>query len=640
MNLSNKLILVLGLCLLLIYGSISIYLSGYLVRKLEVEAVREMEIVGDYLAAEATANQWALEEIVQNTANTFEELEIPERQIRILMKDILEDNYGELYGLCYAHLPEFKSQAYYVWKQNDTTVRETDLAADSTYHYASKRWFLQALSANEPVWTSPYEDEGGWGVNMVTYAVPVRDRSGNTLAFLTGDMSMEWLNQLISDAYEARCPYTVFIVDDVSDKIIAHQNKDYILNKTYQEVYGDKFKQPSDFAKNMRPGHEILEGTQNGQTHFMIRIPLDTHSWSVYISFSREDILNNLTHTKRFMDIAFLAGFLILFIAVILVTNRIITPLRELSAVVKKTGKGQLDIRIPYTGSTDEIGELSKAFEQMQTDLKTYIERIKKATEEASLIRNELLLGHKIQESLLPQPDALEYLSDKYIITGYQASAKEVGGDLYDYFELEDGNICFLLGDVSGKGVPSALHMAGIRATVRAYAKQGKTPAEIIFAVNNELAANNELCMFVTLFCAVTRIQEHTVIYSNAGHECPYIVRRYDQIEQVQNIPQPAAGIIRDFPYKDSVIALDPEEILFIYSDGLTDAENSTGAQFGRENVEAILKTPLSPYTLIRHFREELNRFCGTAEPFDDVTLLAFCYSSNKTRYEYTTREE
>ena len=216
----------------------------------------------------------------------------------------------------------------------------------------------------------------------------------------------------------------------------------------------------------------------------------------------------------------------------------------------------------------------------------------------------------------LPIPDL-----DELALYGTLMSAKEVGGDLYD-FSVRDYRVYFCVGDVSGKGVPASLVMAVTRSLFRSVSARIEDPGQIMSQINNSMSEMNENSMFVTLFIGVLDLYTGNLTYSNAGHCTPVLLgKKPTPVKMDANIP---VGIMADWQFTSQSVTLKPGQTLFIYTDGLTEAENATQKQFGEERMMEILaKSDTSPRTLIENIMQEVRNFVGQAEQSDDLTMLA-----------------
>ncbi len=258
--------------------------------------------------------------------------------------------------------------------------------------------------------------------------------------------------------------------------------------------------------------------------------------------------------------------------------------------------------------------------------------REKEMQKQKELIESELTVAREIQMSIIPKifppfPERPEF--DLFAVL---EPAKEVGGDLYDYFLLDDDHLCFTIGDVSGKGVPASLFMAVTKTLIKAKADIRLEPDEILYAVNNDLCADNDSGMFVTEFLGILTISSGEIVYSNGGHNLPYILRKEGTIKMLPRMAGMALGVMEEIPYSQARVKLNPGDSLVMYTDGVTEAMNDSGELFGEERLERNL-AGITGYTareevevILRYTRD----FVQEASQSDDITILVLQFTGGK----------
>ena len=264
------------------------------------------------------------------------------------------------------------------------------------------------------------------------------------------------------------------------------------------------------------------------------------------------------------------------------------------------------------------------------------LERLRKVNAEKERIGGELRVASMIQQSMLPRNDLHQ---DDVNICGTQVPAREVGGDLFDYF-IRDEKLYFLIGDVSGKGAPSAMLMAVTHALFRSASAHDSNPGHIMQTLNGTLCQGNDSNMFVTIFIGVLDLPTGHLRYCNAGHDVPYIIHdsHYSVLDCHPNIP---VGVFDDKKFGVQQMEMSPDSTIFLYTDGLAEAMDKDHQQFGMTRIEAVLdrcaKDQLKPQQILKIFNERVHQFVGEAEQSDDLTMLAICYTPQL--YEYTMSE-
>ena len=308
--------------------------------------------------------------------------------------------------------------------------------------------------------------------------------------------------------------------------------------------------------------------------------------------------------------------------------RKVVKPLSDLNDAAKEmvTGLDQakdfkLDI---HTG--DELEELSGSFKTMYVDLQEYIEKVSLVTAEKERIGAELNVATSIQRGMLPQifPAFPQYKT--FDVYATMDPAKEVGGDFYDFFLIDDNRLGLVIADVSGKGVPAALFMVIAKTLIKNRMQMGELPAQALMNVNNQLCEGNEAELFVTVWLALIDLETGHVIEANAGHEYPAIRRSGECFELVKTKHSPAVATFEGIKYRQDEFDLNPGDSLFVYTDGVTEATNSNNELFGEERLlTSINKNKNSvPVEILPELRKDIDEFVGTAPQFDDITMMGF----------------
>jgi sigma-B regulation protein RsbU (phosphoserine phosphatase) len=301
-----------------------------------------------------------------------------------------------------------------------------------------------------------------------------------------------------------------------------------------------------------------------------------------------------------------------------------IRTLHKGTEIISQTGDLNYEIMID---TRDEVGALAASFNQMTKDLIKNIDKLTEETRVREKYESELKIAHDIQMSFLPQifppfPNRSEF--DLYALI---QPAREVGGDLYDFYLIDDNHLCFLIGDVSDKGVPAALFMARTEAVIKSAAGISRSPREILTSVNKELSLNNEECMFVTLFFGILTIDSGHLVFANAAHNPPiYITSDQDAVLKTTN--SLALGLDADIDYSDHTINLSENDSLFMYTDGVTEALNDRNQLFSEERLqkEVSLQKSRSIQDLASTVMESVKTFSSGTAQSDDITILFLRY--------------
>ena len=331
--------------------------------------------------------------------------------------------------------------------------------------------------------------------------------------------------------------------------------------------------------------------------------------------------IENLTNdfNKKFREFAVIMVIVTLTVGVsaaVILYFKVSKPLKKASMKMKGfvSDRDAGFEKLPVKG-TDELAEMSDSFNTMAEELEQYIDDVAELNRQKA----ELNIAQSIQMGLL-EPDSFE--NEKVKISASMTTAKVVGGDLYDYHILDNGCVFVAIGDVSGKGITAALFMSRAITLLNNYSKLGYSPAKMLFEFNNNLAAHNPNMMFITAFVAVYDPKTGELTYSNAGHNYPYIIS--DKLTALNTENGIIAGSFEDVEFPEYTVKMKPGDCLFMYTDGLTEAENKSGELFGEARLEEVLlkNKACGAESLLNAVTAEINGFARGAEQSDDITML------------------
>ena len=280
-------------------------------------------------------------------------------------------------------------------------------------------------------------------------------------------------------------------------------------------------------------------------------------------------------------------------------------------------------------GPMDEIGVLATSFSEMVTELEDYMNNLQRVTAEKERIDADLSIATQIQADMLPRIFPAFPEKKEVGIFASMTPAKEVGGDFYDLFLIDDTHLALVIADVSGKGVPAALFMVIAKTLIKNRIQTGESPAEALGVVNNQLCEGNEAQYFVTVWLAVIDLETGDALEANAGHEYPAMRKGSGPYELIKTKHSPAVATYEGLKFRQSQFHLDPGDRLFVYTDGVTEATNAQNELFGETRLlEALNRNPDAlPMDLLPSVKKEIDAFVGDAPQFDDITMLGFVYN-------------
>ena len=572
----------------------------------------------------------AVEIAVENTAWIVpHRLESPEFMYNITER--LLQNNDFIYGCAVAFEPGYFSAdihyfSPYSYRDSSGEIKSMQLGSD-TYDYHYMDWYQIPKLLNKPYWSEPYYDDGGGEMMMTTYSKPLYDSEGKLYAVITADLSLEWLTNLVGEIKAFDNSYNLMVSRNAS--FIVHPDHDLILNETiFSSTYGDddeSLKKMQDDMMHCRAG-EVLR-TKGDEKFFIFYSPVETTQWTVAIVCPRGELYKDV---KTLSTMLIVLGIITLLLLIVMIYNgirKVVAPIEKFSSVAKKIANGDFTAELPQIHSQDELKELQASFEYLQHSLVNYIDELKSTTANKERIESELRIARGIQMGMIPKSFPAFPEREDIELAARLVPAKEVGGDLYDFF-IENDKFYFIIGDVSGKGIPASLVMAVTCRLFRSVSSHFDRPEEIIASLNNSLSDGNEFNMFCTAFLGILDLKTGHLDYCNAGHNAPLMIDSKGNVSAVDVVPNLPLGLFGGFPYEGQETKLDRQMMLYMFTDGVTEAENNAKELLGDERLSALLKlnASLTPDEIIDETFALVDRHADGAEQSDDITVMCFKY--------------
>ena len=498
---------------------------------------------------------------------------------------------------------------------------------ESYFDYFESSWYTSARDAGTVVFTDTYPDSYGRGL-MISCAAPfydARDRFAGVVCMdiLIGDLTSYVIDVDLGEGAHA------FLVNGNGDVIASEDMRD--TDTAFENIL--------DASSAV---HEVSGPILNGETGVMLTsggvyyayTPVSSANWKFCVHIPESLVLAPVKAMERNIIaaiFAFVAALALIIFCVVLMVRRfseqLTAPLVALGQDAQTISSGDLDYRATIR-SNDEIGDLAESFNRMAASLKEYIQNLTAVTAEKERIGAELDVATHIQKSMLPCifpafPDRKEF--DVYATMN---PAKEVGGDFYDFFMVDDTHLAVVMADVSGKGVPAALFMVIGKTLIKDHTQPGLSLGEVFSDVNNMLCDSNSEGLFITAFEGVLDLATGEFRYVNAGHEPPYLCRQGECFEAYKVRPGFVLAGMEDLRYREGSLQLSPGDRIFLYTDGVTEATDAGNQLYGSERLHHVLNESLSlsPETLLQAVKADVDRFVGDAPQFDDITMLCLEY--------------
>lgn len=491
------------------------------------------------------------------------------------------------------------------------------IAKHRSSHPRVEKSLRRVWKTNAGVWSEAHKD--GDGNIVVTYLTPLQNNQGKVYAVLCADMTLDWLNNIADK--ERLSENAVISVRSDDDIVIFHPDKSKIMHKadsadmkvTEKSIYEEPLKRA--FWKASGTTTETVSKHTGWRIQCMV--PARDHNTLSMV----------ILGISYFM---FSTLFILLALCIMLVHRWYLHPLSKIADATKQISRGNFDVELPTITQNTEVRLLRDNFMRMQRAIKQYVFDLRATTEQKVSIERDIAIAAHIQDGMLPKDFEARQDID---ISGLQKPAKSVGGDLYDYFVRrsytdDDGThdyLFFIIGDVSGKGVPAALIMSVVCHLFRNISRRSTNAGRICDSINIGLAEGNNENMFCTVFVGVVDLETGKMEYCNAGHNPPLFVRNGEaKFMEPEKIQLPL-GIDANHLYKSETIQLQKDDIIFLYTDGVTEAENKDKQLFGNEATQRAVMSAAkstSMKVLNANVLGAVRSFVDGTEQSDDLTML------------------
>ena len=465
--------------------------------------------------------------------------------------------------------------------QSGNEILTSSLATEE-YDYKNQEWFLSPIGLGSGYWSEPYFDEGGGNMLMTTYSVPVKDKKGN-MAVFTADVSLDWLAEMMDNVKVYPSSFSMLVSRE--GRIMACPAETLVMNHTIEDLAhltgdAESFEGINRALLSGESGRASVN--LEGKSQYLFFDSVDRTGWAMSIVIPEEEVYGEVNRIGRMVLVLQIIGIAMLIIILFLMIR-----------------------------SQRKMQEVEQNKSRME---------------------GELQVARGIQMSMIPK--IFPPYPERGDVDMYAAvvPAKEVGGDLYDFYIREE-KLFFCIGDVSGKGVPASLVMAVTRSLFRTVSAHEKSPQRIVTSINNSMADMNETNMFVTMFCGVLDLKTGHLRYCNAGHNAPVLVGKGVNAE-LHVIPNLPLGVLAEMSFTEQEADLECGTGLFLYTDGLTEAENATHELFGEERMYKAIDSKLGSEEQVRAMTGAVKAFVKEADQSDDLTMLYIRFMNNHVSEE------
>lgn len=501
------------------------------------------------------------------------------------------------------------------------------LLGGQDYDYPCMDWYLIPKLLKQSYWSEPFYDSGGGNFITSTYSKPLYDKQGNLCAIFTANISLSMFTNMVNELKPFATSSTFLISRNGS--YLTHPERNKIMNETiFSDAFGNNLQDLAEVGYEMQAGKTgTKEIRLKNESVYAFYTTISNTGWAVCNICPPNTILGKLDSLSTKIILLFLFGIFILFIINNAIIRKVVYPLKAFSLSARDIATGRFDVKLYEARSKDEIKDLHDSLEYMQHSLSTYITELKQTTAAKQRIESELSIAREIQMGMIPKSFPPFPERQDVDLHAILQPAKEVGGDLYDFF-IDNNQLYFIIGDVSGKGVPASLFMAIARSLFRTLSPMKNSPAEIVKSMNMAISERNESNMFVTLIVGILDLETGNLKICNAGHNPPILIKPNKEVAYMTIKSHLFVGIMEDHQYEDESFMLEKNSKLFLYTDGVTEAENTGKELYGEEQLlmtlteNASLDVRNTVATVIHSVVEHVQ----SADASDDLTILIIHY--------------
>ena len=498
-----------------------------------------------------------------------------------------------------------------VWN-HDKTIDMLPSCLNSTFDYLKQNWYSEIKkdleNGRRVSWTRPYKSTQ-LDILMTTIGAGIYNNNE-----LVGMATIDWeLDTILKAILKIKPTPNSFVLfaDKTNDYIIATTepgvDNSTTMGKPLEAIkwYSDTLKNGAVFEYKGIKYIPYIKRLSNSM-FLIVNVPLF------------ELFANAVRHLCVLLTVLLISTLFIVSVLYQILKRNINKPIDKLTDIAQKISDGDLE-RTIYLDKPSELAKLANSFNKMKTDIKTHLTELAKVSSEKDKIESELALAKTIQDSALPK----DFPKNEYFeLTASMTPAREVGGDFYDFFPIDENRFGIVMADVCGKGITAALYMMSAKTTIKNMLQAGYPLKEAVIKANNSLYSSSAPLMFVTTFIGILDLSSGKIEYVNAGH-CPPLkktTKGYTYVDVVKNM---VLGVRPDYEYKVEEITLHQNERLFLYTDGVTEAQTKDNKFFGEERLLKTLNQKELPLSkTLEHVHKSIQKFINGAPQFDDITML------------------
>ena len=583
------------------------------------------------------------------------DIEDPDLAVRVGAIANLSDMMVAMFGAseetnsCFIALPD----GVFLVTDDRTASKFDENGVPVPYDPRTRPWYIQAVEAGGLIFTDVEIDAFTGDIGIVC-AMPVYV-DGELAAVVGSDLFLNAMKAAVESS-EIEGGF-VCVINQNGHVVFSPKTEGVFEVRRASEAADLRMSDNEALAAlvsdGMQARTDVRRVTLSDGSYYMIGVPMDTLGWALVAVFS-EDVAaqpaamleqnyarieaeatqayrESVGHSRATINVLLVTAILLLLTGSVVLGKRIVRPLNTITKRISELSETNLEFKMEDAFRTgDEIEVLAESFAAISHRTVEYLGQVRRVTAEKERVNTELKLSHDIQVNMLPNIFPAFPERREFDIYASMVPAKEVGGDFYDFYLVDDSHLVMVIADVSGKGIPAAMFMMASKIIINNISTMGVSdPGQILEAANRQITSNNPAEMFVTVWLGVLDLDTGLLNAANGGHEYPCVMRRGGKFELMRDRHGFVLGGMPGCRYRTYSVQLDPGDAIFVYTDGVTEATDASEALFGTDRlVDALNRAPeASCKTLLGNVKNAVDAFVQDAPQFDDTTMLAVRYN-------------
>jgi len=562
---------------------------------------------------------------------TDKSIELTNKTIIKIFEDYPESLGGGIWFEPYIVDKSQKRVCFYAYRNKENKVVLDESFSSEEYDYHNQGWYKQIISKvtpkNNVIWSEPYYEHQGSNTLMITVGTGIYVNEE-----LIGISTVDWeISTIIDDISKMKPLERTFSMYKNGNEIknsfalLGSKESDYIIATSdpylkNEELIGHSLKEVPWYADNL---YVITYITYHNNKYIPFYKTLNNGMVFV-ICVPKVEIFREIDNFyKNMFTVLFLIGLIIPTLLYLSMKLYIINPISKLTKIAHQISNGEdVNIRIE---KPEEFAQLASTYDKMTKDIKSI-------TQEQAKINSELSIAKSIQASSLPNVFPPFPEKNEFDIFASMEPAKEVGGDFYDFYFINDTKFMFLIADVSGKGVPAALFMMTVKTLINNLSQCNDDPKVLIENINKRICETNKQGFFITMLVGIVDINTGELSIINCGHNLPLIKRQNECYEYLKLNSNIVLGVFEDAKFDIYNTVLNPGDIIYTYTDGITEAVNTKDELYGEERLYKCLNTikETEPIKIEEKVKADIQKYTDSAPQSDDITMVIFKYNGNQ----------